>query len=358
MAENNIKLSDASARAQLAGKLAKFNIRVHQADDPPLFTPEPQSSMQPLHWRAADLAELLEDIGRNLALEPGGQRRTLRLANPGLAYGTTPTFWGSIQYILPGEVATAHRHTANALRFIMDGDGAFTTVEGEQYPMRKGDLVLTPSLTWHDHEHRGEKPMVWLDVLDVSLVRSLHATFFEGSPTPVQEVSKTPHRSFQKFGSGLMRPINAAHSIEAGSGVSSPLLVYPAAVSQEALSQAGQLPPDPYFDTILEYQNPLTGGPAMTTIGTQLQSLRPGFSGLDRRHTGSFLNYIVEGSGSTIVTGQRFDWGKGDFIAIPPWQWHRHINTGETSVVIFQVNDLPVMKSLGLYKEENKIHDA
>ena len=149
--------SDAKAREELAVDLAAMNIAVHQPTDPPLFTREPAPTMVPCHWKAADIALSLERIGANLKLEAGGARRTLRLTNPGLEYGTTPTFWASIQYILPGEIATAHRHAATALRFIMDGEGADTTVDGESYEMNKGDLVLTPSWSFHDHEHKGAR---------------------------------------------------------------------------------------------------------------------------------------------------------------------------------------------------------
>jgi gentisate 1,2-dioxygenase len=112
-------MSDASERRALFTELERFNCRVAQPDDPPLFTRQPVSAMKPCHWRSGDLDRLLENIGAKLKLEAGGQRRTIRLTNPGLPYGTTPTFWASIQYILPGEVATAHRHAATALRFIM-----------------------------------------------------------------------------------------------------------------------------------------------------------------------------------------------------------------------------------------------
>ncbi len=174
-------MTDARERSALAAEMASFNIAVAQPTDGPLFTRTPQSPMVPWHWKAADLAGLLEKIGASLKLEAGGQRRTLRLANPGLPFGTTPTFWASIQYILPGEVATNHRHAATALRFIMQGAGSETIVDGELAVMNEGDLVLTPSWTWHDHQNKSDQPMVWLDVLDISAVRSLHAVFFEGS---------------------------------------------------------------------------------------------------------------------------------------------------------------------------------
>jgi gentisate 1,2-dioxygenase len=341
-------MSDAEERRALAEELAAHNCRVAQPDDPPLFTRIPTSSMQACHWRASDINRLLEKIGAKLKLEAGGQRRTIRLTNPGLPYGTTPTFWASIQYILPGEIATAHRHAATALRFIMRGRGADTTVDGEKYEINEGDLVLTPTWTWHDHEHKGSEPMVWLDVLDISLVRSLHATFFEGSETPRLPVGEVPDRSFRAFGSGLMRPRDPGRI-----GLSSPVLAYPCARSEEAVRQAAGLEPDPFDDVILEYQNPLTGGPALPTLGTMLQMLRPSVHTKAHRHTGSAVYYAIRGQGSTIVDDHRFDWGPGDFLALPPWAKHEHVNrSGSDEAWLFQVNDIPVLQKLGLYREQ------
>jgi len=339
---------DAAERRQLEQELKPFNCGVHQPQDPPLFTREPQSSMEALHWRATDLDRLLARVGASLKLEKGGNRRTLRLTNPGLSYGTTPTFWASIQYILPGEIASAHRHTPTALRFIMRGNGAFTTVEGERYAMNVGDLVLNPSWAWHDHEHLGDQPMVWLDVLDTSLVRSVHAIFFDPSDTEMRPVNAYPQRSRQQFGSGLMMPLRSSRNNPVN-----PLLVYPSGMAMSALHEASRLPSDPHSDTHLEYRNPLTGGPALTTLGTGLQRLRPGGQCLAQRHTGSLLNYVISGSGTTVVEGSQFHWQAGDFIAIPPWSWYEHTNASATeAATLFQVNDIPALQALGLYRHE------
>ncbi len=340
-------MSDAQARTEIEAELKAHNIVVAQATDPPLFTPTPNSPMVPYHWKAKDLERLLELIGTRLKLEAGGMRRTLRLANPGLQWGTTPTLWCSIQYIHPGEVATSHRHTADALRFVMKGSGTETTVDGELYVMREGDLVLTPSWTWHDHENVSPTPMVWLDVLDITLVRSLHATFFEALDAPRQPVSQQSDRSFRQFGSGIMRPVGAAHH-----GVSSPVLAYQWDRALAALESAAALEPDPFDDVLLEYQNPLTGGPAMATIGTWLQMLRPGIETKPHRHTGSVIYHAVRGEGALMIDDQRFEWSKGDFIALPPWARHWHANRSSTEpAILFQVNDIVVLKALGLYRE-------
>jgi gentisate 1,2-dioxygenase len=341
-------MSDAHERVALAEELARFNCAVHQPSDPPLFTAVPKPSMRPLHWRAEDIARLLEKLGASIKLEAGGNRRTLRLANPGLPFGTTPTLWASIQYILPGEVATGHRHAATALRFVMKGSGADTIVDGEQYVMNEGDLVLTPGWTYHDHEHKGSEPMIWLDVLDISLVRSLDGVFFEGMTEPRQHVNRLSDRAYREFGSGLMRPANAKRE-----GLASPVLLYTRARAEEALAQAAALEGDPFDDILLEYQNPMTGGPALPTIGTALQMLRPGAELQAHRQTGSTVYYVVRGEGATQVDDQRFDWGPGDFIAIPSWAAHRHANRSRAQeAVLFQVNDSPALKALGLYREQ------
>jgi gentisate 1,2-dioxygenase len=149
------------------------------------------------------------------------------------------------------------------------------------------------------------------------------------------------------YGSGIMRPVDS-------SVPGNPLLAYAADRAQNAVRQAAQLGADRYGGTALEYQNPLTGGPALTTIGTQLQLLHPGIRGKARRHTGSALNYIISGSGTTTVNGTSFAWHTGDFIAIPPWAWYEHDMTqSDASAMIFQVNDLPAMRALGLYRHQD-----
>lgn len=339
-------MADAQARRSLKAVLQQANCRVHQADDPPLFTRDPRSPMQPWLWRHSELQSLLEQIGAEIEIGSGGQRRTLRLANPGLDYGTTPTFWASIQYILPGEIASAHRHTANAFRFIMHGTGATTTVDGERYAMEEGDLVLTPSWAWHDHEHHGDKPMIWLDVLDISLMRAMNATFFESFEGETQPVSEIPDHSERAYGSGLMRPPG-----DTPLPGPNPLLVYPRAMAEAALARAKGLPPDPFDDVILEYQNPLTGGPVMTTLALKSLILRAGFVGQARRHTGSKLYYVIHGSGSTLIDGVNYEWNTGDFLAIPPWALHRHSNASGQDARLFQVDDTPTLRALGYYRE-------
>jgi len=328
-------------------RLESINLRIAQPDDTPLFTAEPEASMVPMHWKWADLSGLFDELAEHLKLMPGGGRRTLKLSNPGLAYGTTPTFWLSIQYILPGEVATAHRHTPEAFRFVMFGDGCRTTVNGENYPMSQGDLVLTPSWTWHDHVHHGTEPMIWIDVLDISLVRSFQSTFFENFSEDVQPIGPDPERSFREYGSGLLRPVGPKPT-----GTDNPLLAYPRQVAEDAITQAAGLPSDPRDDVILEYQSPTNGASAMYTMSMKTQLLRAGFSGVSHRHTGSKVYWVISGSGASEVGNQRFEWSAGDFFAMPSWVAHRHENLGTEDARLFRVDDSPVLRAFGLFREE------
>ncbi len=338
--------NDLEARTRLRAAMREAGLTVHHPDDEPVFTRVPTTSMVPMQWRWQDLDRYVGELGRILDLAPGGARRTLRLANPGLPYGTTPTFWASIQHILPGEVATAHRHTPDAFRFIMRGSGCRTTVDGENYPLQEGDLVLTPNWAWHDHVHHGDEPMTWLDVLDVSLMRHLHNIFFDPYSRDVQPVARQPERSSRLYGSGLMRP-----SVPAPASDGNPLLVYPKAIADAALEEARALDPDPADDVMLEYQNPADGGPAMPSMSMKAQILRAGFSGVPHRHSGSKVYWVIDGAGTTFIDGQRFDWDKGDFLAVPPWALVRHANGHDGDARLFRVDDSPVYRALRVYHE-------
>ncbi len=144
-----------------------------------------------------------------------------------------------------------------------------------------------------------------------------------------------------------MRPRRRLH------GETDRLLAYPRAQAEAALAAASVLKPDPFDDLIMEYVNPTDGGPALPTIGTALQLLRPGSACRAQRHTGSSVFHVIRGEGRTTVGDKIFEWGAGDFFAIPSWATHRHENRSAVhDALMFQVNDIPVLKKLGLYFEE------
>ena len=272
------------------------------------------------------------------------ERRTVRLLNPALRerQATTHTLQFSFQYVKPAEHARPHRHTAAALRFILKGNGAYTTVNGQKCVMEEGDLILTPQLSWHDHTNDSGKPIIWLDGLDIPLVQSLQQLLFEPHPEYAQTIEKT---SDELALVSDTRPAGAPNS---------QFFHYKWADTQrrlDALVQAAS--PDRFDGYLLEYQNPKTEGPTMPTIQCALSLLRAGQETEAHRHTSTVIYHAFRGRGSSFVGDERFDWEAGDSFVVPLWYPHRHVNdsTSEESI-LFSMSDAPVLKSLSLYREE------
>jgi gentisate 1,2-dioxygenase len=135
----------------------------------------------------------LLDKAMDLTSPEAVERRVLSLVNPSARSpedkATTRNISAALQILLPGESARPHRHSMNALRFVLEGRGAITVVNGKPCPMEEGDLILTPAWTWHEHVHRGEKPIIWLDTLDVPLHLYMGTARFQ--PGPVTDLPAT-----------------------------------------------------------------------------------------------------------------------------------------------------------------------
>jgi gentisate 1,2-dioxygenase len=314
-----------------------------------LLTPTPQPRAVPFIWRWRDLRPYVYRAGELIGTEEA-ERRVVMLCNPGLdgAAAVTNTLYAGLQLILPGEIARTHRHTAAALRFIVEGHGAYTAVDGERTLMNPGDLVLTPNWTWHDHGNESAEPMVWLDGLDLPLVNTLDAMFFEEYAATVQPVTKPLDDSRRKYAQGTLLP-----AYERQLGNYSPLLNYTwertrAALVELAAQEAGSA----YDGVILEYVNPRTGGPVMPTMACYAQLLPPGFHGRARRRSISAVFHVVEGEGYTQVGHQRLAWEAKDTFCVPSWAPYQHVNTSSREpALLFSFTDDPVLRALGLYRE-------
>ena len=314
----------------------------------PKIEPKPQAVPHVWHWkdlrpRALRAAEL---VGTQQA-----ERRVLQLKNPAIAGRnvTTNSLFAGIQIVMPGEVARAHRHTMAALRFIIESEGGYTNVNGEPIPMRPGDLVLTPNWAWHDHANDSDKAMIWLDGRDSPLVRMLEAAFYEEFPDETQPLSEARGLSQTKYGAGALRPAWEAYPER-----SSPLMHYPWAETRQAVQRlADNAQGSPYDGLIMEYTNPLDGGPVMPTIACFIQMLRPGERTQAHRHTSSAIYHVVEGRGCSLVGEQSLDWEEKDVFCVPGWTNHQHVNLSSTEpAFLFSFADIPVMRSLDLLREE------
>lgn len=315
-----------------------------------LFPAQPRSAAVPYVWRYADLRPYLLHFADVLSLDEA-ERRVLMLVNPGLADppATTRTLYAGIQVILPGETAQAHRHTSGAFRFIIEGAGAYTTVNGERVHMRPGDLLLTPGWHWHDHAHNGEGPMLWLDGLDFPLVNALDAGFFELYGERTQKADVPDDLSSRQFIHGRLTP-----AWDPQPSPNSPIGNYPWAETQRAFTAIADDAAGSDADgVVLEYTNPWTGGPVMPTISCRIARLRPGFRGAARRQTPGTIYHVVRGEGVTIVDGTRLEWGEHDVFAVPGWALYEHANTSSShDAILFSYSDAPALTALGLYREE------
>jgi gentisate 1,2-dioxygenase len=312
------------------------------------MTSHPQPKMIPHMWPWSTTESLIEESAR--AVPVGDERRALQLFNPGLGgrWATTNNLIAAVQILLPGEVARAHRHTATAIRFIIEGTGAYTAVDGERVYMAPGDLILTPSWSWHDHGNETKERVVWMDGLDIPLIASVEAMFFELYAAQQVAATRPPNASKQLFGHAHISPTWVKEKPK-----TSPLLLYSWDQTWQALAALRDHQGSPFDGIALEYRHPQTGGPVMPTMACCAQLLRPGERTKAHRHTGSAVYHVVKGQGFTVINGQRFTWQKGDIITLPPWALHEHANSSANAdAVLFSIQDLPVLSALGLYYEE------
>ncbi len=310
-----------------------------------LITPEPRSPALPALWRYADIRDFILEAGELITAKEA-ERRVLILENPGLKgrSSITHTLYAGLQLILPGEVAPAHRHTQTALRFVVEGEGAYTAVDGERTTMRPGDFVITPSWTWHDHGNDSTRPMVWMDGLDIPLVQFLDASFAEAGHEDVQSVARPEGDALARYGQGLL-PVD--HHVRTPT---SPIFNYPYARTREALETMRRAGPwDPHHGLKMKYVNPATGSWAIPTMATFMQLLPKGFEGAAYRSTDGTVFSVVEGRGFTLIGGDRFDWGPRDIFVVPSWIEHRHVAADDA--VLFSYSDRPVQEAVGLWRE-------
>jgi 1-hydroxy-2-naphthoate dioxygenase len=310
------------------------------------FIGGPQPAGRPYLWRWDDVYARLEEACDVLP-ESFTARRNLAFVNPALPRGTTHTITMGMQMLKPGEIAWAHRHTMAAVRFALQGAaGLATVVDGEVCPMEDYDLVLTPRWSWHDHENETDVHPVWLDVLDLGLVMGVNAAFYE--PYGEDRQPKRPtDGDYLQARAGHLRPVWERPKTE-----HVPYRYPWREVEAELLRMADQAG-SPYDGVVMEYANPMTGGPTLPTISCWIQRLRPGQETRPHRHTSSSVYCVVRGEGSTVVEGEELRWSKHDAFCVPNWSMHHFVNRSATDdAVLFSVNDIPALRALGLYFEE------
>lgn len=310
-----------------------------------LVAEEPKSPAVPAFWAYGDVRPYLIEACDIISTEEA-ERRVLVLENPGLPGQSriTPSLFCGYQIILPGEIAPAHRHVASALRFILEGDNAYTAVAGERTMMEPGDFVITPSWTWHDHGSESDGPMVWIDGLDMHIVNLFSASFREGYPGQTHPVARPEGSAMAEAGYNLL-PVDFEPTSQ-----TSPIFNYPYRRTREALDRVSRVrAPDACHGFKMHYINPVNGQTAMPTITAAMQLLPKGFSSQPYRSTAGTVFSVVEGKGAVTVGDKRFVLGPKDLFVVPSWYPYRI--EAETDLIIFSYSDRVVQEKLDLFRE-------
>jgi len=307
---------------------------------------KPTRRTEPIIWRYRDIRPELLKAGDLMPIERA-ERRVLALANPGLGLENlqaTPSIFIGLQLILPRETAPNHRHSPSAVRMVIEGSGGFTVVQGEKCPMEKGDLILTPSGLWHEHGHEGTGPVIWLDALDLPIVRALEASYaVEGEPQTIRNEPVSSQSRYRR--SGLV-----PYSSLAARRTRYPLLRYPWKEVREALTAlAGVTPKGELVQ--LAYVNPETGRECMPVLGFSAIMLRPGETIATPRRSASAVLHVVEGEGEAEVDGVTLNFSDSDTLAIPTYAKVLLANRKTKSpAFLFQIDDAPLQRKCGFYE--------
>lgn len=308
---------------------------------------QPRVHYRPFLWRWADVLPLVQRSGELITPERGAERRSMEHVNPDLKpyYSTSHTIATAFQLVRAGERAPAHRHAAGAVRFAARSRGGvvYTRVQGERLMMAENDLLLTPAGTWHEHGNETGDDIIWLDALDFPLVNLLQASVFE--PGDSDACPARPD-GFTNRRLGLYRPAGWGAYPEA-----QPVMRYPWADMKQALDALAGEAGSPYDGILLEYVNPLTSGPTLPTLSCRAQLLRADEATAAHRSMSSTVYYVISGAGKTVIDGVEFHWTPGDVFVVPNWAWHEHVN-GAAPSHLFSITDEPVMRTLGLFREQ------
>ena len=322
----------------------------------------------PARWRWKEYSAFLRRIGEiashaDVSPIEFADRQSILLTNPGLGgrLQVSNTMRVAISIYNPGDVAPAHIHSANASRTILSDKGGYTNVEGERCEARRGDLILTPNGTWHDHGNDSSTPVIWVDMLDWPLLEVLDLAWvdmdYQGagsdSNSKIQKTIHSDGHSTRLYGNGGLKPAFVSHQRGWGHQAT-PMVHYRGADVREALDRLRNEKGDPYEGIVMDFVNPVTGYPVFTTLNYAAQLLRPGEQTLAKRETCNSFVLVLEGQGYTEVGGQRLEWEENDIVVIPNFLWRRHVNTGTKDAVLYTVSDAALMKNIGQYRAQGK----
>lgn len=341
--------------AQLYRDFAAENLNPLWTQLGDLMPEQPRPQAKPHVWRWDVLYPLAQRSGDLVPVGRGGERRAIALANPGLggAPYATATLWAAIQYLGPRETAPEHRHSQNAFRFIIEGEGVWTVVNGDPVAMRRGDFLLTPGWNFHGHYNESGAPMAWIDGLDIPFVHYTDTSFFEfGSERVTDEATPRISRAERLWAYPGLRPLSGLDP-----HTNSPIAAYRWEYTDKALTEQLLLEDEGQPATVepghaaVRYTNPTTGGDVMPTLRAEFHRLRPGAATRPRREVGSSVWQVFEGQGTVSLDGVEQRLSKGDLFVVPSWtSWSLRNDEPEESLDLFQFSDAPIIERLHFHR--------
>ncbi|MCW6010772.1 cupin domain-containing protein [Micromonospora sp. CPCC 205371] len=332
-----------------------------------LMPAHPRSKARPYLWEWKTLVDLAARSGDLVPVGRGGERRAIALANPSLGGRpyATPTLWAAIQYLMPGENAPEHRHTQNAFRFVVEGEGVWTVVERDPVPMRRGDFLPQAGMNWHAHHNAAGAPMAWIDGLDIPFQYDVEGQFFDFGRDELTEAEHaTPDRcrAERLWGHPGLAPVSRLRP-----SAGSPLLRYRWEDTDAALADQLELEREGYPGTVepghalVRYTNPSTAGDVLPTIRAQFHRVRAGTQTAPRRETGSSVYQVFDGSGRVGVGDASWSVRRGDLFVVPSWMPLSITSEASASdsdsggLDLFQFSDAPVFTKLDLYRSQVEV---
>jgi len=308
-----------------------------------LVPSEPEALAEPYHWPYKTLRPLLS-TACDLITAQEAERRVLIFENPSLNSSAriSDTLYSGLQVVLPGEIAPLHRHSQGALRCVLEGAGAYTIVNEQRTYLERGDFIINPSWAWHEHGNSSNEPIVWLDGLDLPIVNSLCASFFQAKPNELPShkstIDATPNSDATNI--AVRRP-----------RTSNRIINYKYSRTRATLSfMADSVQIDDWEGHVVRYLDPVYGGWALPTMAAQLQLLPAGFETKPLRSTASRVFAVIEGSGTTRIGNFEASWEENDVIVAPAWQKVQHL--ASKKAVLFEFSDRAAQEGLELYREE------
>ncbi|HVB17438.1 MAG TPA: cupin domain-containing protein, partial [Stellaceae bacterium] len=326
-----------------------------------------QMKAAPYRWRWSEIGPYLgriADIARDADVSPieFADRQQFLLVNPGLGgrLQVANTIRCAVSVYNPGDVAPVHMHSPNASRTILSDNGGYTTIEGERCEAARGDLILTPNGTWHDHGNDGMTPVIWADILDFPLLEFLDCSWIdedfpgerEGNARAQKPTSGDGY-SARLYGAGGMLPGFVSHARGIGHDIS-PVFHYRGSDIRSALDRLRGEAGDLYEGITLRFVNPANGAPVFPTLGYSAQLLRPGEATRWKRETANNFYIVLEGEGTTEIAGRSYDWATNDLFVVPNFLWRRHINKGPRDAVLYVCTDRPLFAKIGQYRAQGR----